>query len=135
MLARRIRFLAHGTAAWASNRDVRSKITRKAGGSLSFSRDFQTGRRRRRVEDVGMLVEERCPLPSRRRFSVRLLHERVAAALPSIRKTLPIATAGVGGCLGPRNDVTFCTRQAFVCLHCIASTTPSHTHSCRIQTR
>lgn len=30
------------------------------------------------------LVEERCPAPSRRQ-TVRVLHERVAAALPSIR--------------------------------------------------
>jgi len=57
VLARQIRFLARGTSAWASDRDVRTNITRKVSGSNL--RDFSYGKRRRLVEEVGMLWRAR----------------------------------------------------------------------------
>lgn len=50
------------------------------------------------------------------RHDNRVLHERVAAALPPIRKTLPIRCRS----LAPRNDVTFVhVRLSYVCIRMV----------------
>ena len=72
----------------------------------------QTKTARGRSRDV---VEETCPAPSRQQ-TIRLLHERVAAALPSIRKMLPDRFRRRRS-LSPRNDVTCVhVRLSYACM-------------------
>jgi hypothetical protein len=107
LLARQIRFLNHGTAAWDSDRDVRSKITRKAGGSLSCLRDFSTA-----DEDGVWKMSGCCGEEMSASVTTTILHLECCT-----KESQPRCRRSGKRCrsfprmrrrsLGPRNDVTF----------------------------